>query len=124
MSDFVRLASDGGTNNYSITGAVHGRGNPGLSHTPASSDLDIGLAPGSLQTIRVDVRVGPDRTLERCAALVERRVGKAGDPRFRARHHRSGKSEVRAPRGAYCHLRSGWHALGRASGLQSNDVLL
>ena len=38
-------------------------------------------------------------------------------------HHRQGKPELRAARGAHRHVRSGRHALGRAPDVHADDVL-
>ena len=57
------------------------------------------------------------------AAVMERRAGEAGDPRFRARDHRSIDPELRPARGAHRDVRSGRHALGRASHVHASGVL-
>ena len=91
--DLVRRASLRRTLSPRTTiGRIRGRKHSTLRHPPPRSDLDTGLAPGPVRLARVHLRVGADCSCKRCAAFVERRTRKTGDPRFRARHHRPSKS--------------------------------
>ena len=62
------------------------------------------------------------RSIERPAAVVERRAGQAGDRRVRRGGDHRRRRRLRAARGPHRHLRSGRHALGRAPALHPGDV--
>jgi hypothetical protein len=57
------------------------------------------------------------------ACVLERRTGKAGNPRLRARNDQQGESALRAAGRPHRRIRPGRHALGRASAIHAARLL-
>src|SRR5262249_49665591 len=88
------------------------------------SVVHAGAASSVIRSTRFRVRTGANGYSGRgLAAVVERGGGEAGDPRFRARDHRAVEPELCLARGPHCGVRSGWHALGRASHVHASGLL-
>ena len=84
-----------------------------------------GLEGGRRCSGRRSARVLGDRgrrSIERPAAVVERRAGQAGDPRVRRGGDHRRRRRLRAARGPHRHLRPGRHAVGRAPDLYAGRV--
>ena len=92
-------------------------------HQPPRPALELGVASGPVRAVLSGVRARPDGDVGRPAAVVERRRGEAGDRRLRPRHHRPVVPELRRPGGPHRRVRSGRHALGRASDVHASDLL-
>ena len=85
--------------------------------------LDVGATTGLFpdRCLRPPRRQRPNRRPAYCHHGTTGRRSRRSSTSCATR--RTGKSELRAARGAHSHIRSGWHALGRAPDVQPNGVL-
>src|SRR5262249_6039292 len=108
----------------SCVGVAHATDRIFLPDQSSRCALDAGAAAGLIGTPASRLRFGANGdTGRRLAAVVERRAGEAGDLGFRAWNHRPIEPELRLVGGPYRGVRSGWHALGRASHVHASDLL-